>query len=291
MTPEERVDVCRQTREKASQAVLSVLKALSSPSEKEFAGALWSEVAKSQELHERGWYDPPPQGAAVLFASTNSLDRLLFDTLRKEKFWPSQDFKFTKDSVGFVYLSPVHRAAGIIGDFAVTIYNGSDRKIQNHIARCLALVEKVVAYAEVGMEFREIHDVAQKLLSEEKLSNARTLTYTDTVGTNIGHTIPWTYENPTLEEEEIIKNGDFETLKNLISKKRVNLNKEESFKIPNTIAFTVELRIEDPVDPAVPNIYFHLIVSFKNGVKNVVANFSEVFGEMGMDSYLISRHG
>ena len=289
MNTEKRIDTCIGVRTLAANEVIKTFKKLTQPSELEFCASLTEGLKKHSELYGQGWYDPPPGGVVALFSDEKSFSRVLFDTLRKEEFWPNSQHIFNKTSVGFVYCSPVDRPTGIIGDFAVTVYRGTDIQVQEHLKRCLAIVERAAEFAKVGMEFREIHNFSQKLLFDEGLSNRRTLTYTDKVGTNIGHTIPWSYEDPTPEEEKIISSQDFNALKKLISSKRINLNKEERFKVPKTIAFTVELRIEDPNDSTLPNTYSHVIVTFKSGTKKVVTNFNPVFEVMGMHSYLVSR--
>jgi hypothetical protein len=120
-------------------------------------------------------------------------------------------------------------------------------------------------------------------MAEQGLNNNRTITYTDKVKTNIGHTVPWSYEDPTPEELSIINGTDFDKLKNLISSKRINLNEKEDFKIPPTIAFTTEFRAESNKDPHLPNASFHLIVSFVDGKKEVLGGFNTVFQATRMD--------
>lgn len=75
------------------------------------------------------------------------------------------------------------------------------------------------------MDAKQRIQICQKLMEERGLNNQRTITYTDKARSNIGHTIPWSYEKPTNEETAIIEGDDFDKLKNLISSKRVNLNK------------------------------------------------------------------
>src|SRR5262249_7803608 len=145
---------------------------------------------------------------AALFGQPNNYQRLLFDTLRKEEFWPKDEYKFGENSVAIIYASPVHKASGIIGDFGTTIYKGKDKRILDHLNNCLNTLKKSTDQIETGMEFREIHDLTQKIIAQNNLTNARTITWTDTVGTNLGHTIPWTYENPTAEEEKIIASNN-----------------------------------------------------------------------------------
>jgi hypothetical protein len=216
---------------------------------------------------------------------------LKFDTLRKSEYWPSNDHKLLRDSVGILYASPIDKATGIIGDFGLTIYRGSDLKIQSHLSTCLSVLEQAAEAAAEDMEFRELHNLAQRLFNKSNLTNARTVTWTDTVGTNLGHTIPWSYEIPTSSESDIISAGSLPELQNLISSKRVNVNQVERFKIPKNIAFTLEARLESSVDGAMPNTFYHLIIIFENGTKKVLSNFNAIFQTLGMDVYMGSKSG
>lgn len=137
-------------------------------------------------------------------------------------------------------------------------------------------------YAQVSMEFCELHHFAQKSFTRKGLTNARTVTWTDKVGTNLGHTIPWSYEEPDDIEQQIITDRDFQKLSKLISEKRINVNRFEHFRITDDIAFTVEARLESMEDPSLPNVFYHLIVTYKDGKKIVLANFNKVFDAFGM---------
>ena len=126
------------------------------------------------------------------------------------------------------------------------------------------------------MEFRGLHARAQKLFARESLNNDRTVTHTDKVGTNLGHTIPWTHKDPTESEQAIISGNSFEKLKNLISSKRVNVNSRETFKIPENIVFTFEARLEDSEDSKMPLVFFHLLVVFRYGKRGIVSGFEDL---------------
>ena len=140
------------------------------------------------------------------------------------------------------------------------------------------------------MEFRDIHDYAQKQFKDYGLNNDRTVTWTDKVGTNLGHTIPFTYEKLTKSEQEVIDSGEFKQVKDLISSKRVNVNKVEKFEIPATIAFTNEVRLEDSNDPTMPLLFFHLVILFKDGRKTIRSNFNLIFKTLGMDKFIQSKY-
>ncbi|MEX0616608.1 MAG: M24 family metallopeptidase [Candidatus Woykebacteria bacterium] len=288
-TVQERVDICVKTKKLSAGLIRNVLSENLEISEAKFRDLLHEEMKKEPEIYEGGWYEPPPFGIGVLFSKTDDFARLQYDTLREGKFWPGENHVLKNGSVGLIYLSPVNRETGIIGEFGTTIYLGKDEKIKKHLGKSLNLLEKVAGYVEVGMEFRELHNSAQKLFVENGLNNERTVTYTDKVGTNLGHTIPWTHEEPTSEEVNTIKGGNFKRLKGLISSKRINVNGEEKFKIPENIAFTVEVRLEDSEERKLPLVFFHLIVAVKNGKKNTYSYFGEIFKLLEMDKYMGSN--
>lgn len=280
---EDRINTCEKLRKETANVIAEILAEDKNISEIGFRNKLLEKLKNNKNIHERGWYEPPAFGIAVLFADAENPSRLLFDNLRKEEFWPKEENFFDKNGIGIVYASPVDKRTGIIGDLGLTIYGGKNLQIQNHIKNCLDVLEKVVEFIKIEMEFKEIHAFAQKTLEENKLNNNRTLTYTDKIGTNIGHTVPWSYEYPQPMEEKIIQSGNISDIKNLISSKRVHISSKESFKVLPTIAFTVEIRAESNDNPSLPNVFFHFIVCFKNGKKKILGNFNSVFEALGMN--------
>ena len=279
---------CKTAREKAAQTAAEVLKSSMNISESELCKK-WSENLYKGGIHASGWYSPPPRGLAALFEHESLPQRVAYDNLRKQEFWPLGSKVFGQNSIGYIYASPVAKLSGIIGDFGMTVYSGSNKNILSHIKSILETVEQAAEYAQVGMEFREIYNFCQKLMAEKGLNNKRTMAYTETAGTNIGHTVPWTYELPTTDELAVINGANFETLKNLISKKRVHLNGQETFKIPSTVAFTLEPRAESNVNPSLPMASLHLIITFVDGKKEILANFNPIFQVLEMDKFIQSR--
>jgi len=270
------ISTCLQTRALASRAVGKVLKSTGGISEGEFAEKLSVEFRTQKNLYPGGWYDPPPNGIGILFADQRSFKRLSYDNLRKEEYWPKKEVKLGENTVGMVYASPVDKKSGVIGDTGFSFYKGQDKKIKQQLSRVLKVVKKAAKFAQVGMEFRELHEQAQKLFAKEALNNGRTVTYADEVGTNLGHTIPWTYEDPIESEQAVISGNSFERLKNLISSKRVNLNSQETFRTPENIVFTFEARLEDSNDSQMPSVFYHLLVLFKEGKQEIISGFEDL---------------
>jgi len=283
MQAQERIKICKQTRIKAAQAMADVLKMDKPISEVDFCNQLNEKLSSNPEIWDQGWYSPPPKGLSALFAPEVDPKRVAYDNLRKEEFWPRKENIFTDNSIGYIYASPINKLSGIIGDFGMTIYKGSNAKIIEHIKSCLDLTEKTAEYAQVGMEFREIYDYCQKLMKEKGLNNERMITYTDKVGTNIGHTVPWSYKDPNLEEKQTLEGNSFEKVRELISTQRVHLNSKERFKIPPTIAFTIEPRAENSFLPGLPMSSFHTILTFSEGKKEILGNFNPIFQAVKMD--------
>ncbi len=286
---ENTINICERTRDWLSHTISSTLSRQNDISEKQFATIIGAHIRDNSDLHHEGWYAPPPNGISALFSRSNDFDRLKYDTLRKEEHWPQEEFKLLKESAGALYASPIHRVTGTIGDFGMTVYRGNNKNVQSHLVNCLNTLEQAAGLAQIDMEFRELHDLAQKLFKENSLHNALTVTRTDPVGTNLGHTIPWSYEEPTAGEQNVINGQSLNDLRNLISNKRVHVNRVEQFKIPLNIAFTLEARLESSVDRLMPNTYFHLIITFKNGNKKILTNFNELFFALGMNSYITSK--
>ena len=94
---------------------------------------------------------------------------------------------------------------------------------------------------------------------------------------NLGHTIPGTFNDGFLPGDS------FEKTRESIRTKRIHLIDTENFEIPESCAFTVELRLEDANNPDLPSVYFQFIVCFRNGEKMILDNFIEIFHAVGMD--------
>src|SRR4030042_4530690 len=82
-------------------------------SEKEFAKRWLAEIGKSSEVFPQGWYQPPPAGIGVLFATDEDTERISFRSLRYRKYWPRDDvFLECEKGLIMVYFSAVERNTG-----------------------------------------------------------------------------------------------------------------------------------------------------------------------------------
>lgn len=283
------IERATQLREQASQATLRALCATPTASEVTMHEALQRELAEVDDIFSEGWYSPPPQGIGVLLADQDDPLRLQYDTLRSEAFWPSEQHVRTMGSVGLIHVSPVDRFSGMIGDFGLTFYQGDNEAIQEHLKESLRAIEAIAGFADAGVTYAEVFENARSVLSARRLTPDRMTTDHDPSGLNFGHTLPWTARNPSTLEQYAMDVGDFEPLKEDIRRRRSYIAANETSRIPKTGAFTVEARLESLEDKDLPLAYFHLLVAFKNGEKQIHANLNPVFEALTMD-YIRSKY-
>lgn len=290
MSLNDSIDFCIENRKFVAQIIADVLAVKNGCNEKTVQQALLRAIKEQPDFHDRGWYDPPPGGVGVLFADENDeFERSKFPTLRTEQYWPHENYKLTDETVGTIYVSPVHRASGIIGDMGLTFYCGTREDIKEHLKQCLIATEDIAEQARAGMMFKELYAIGQQILAERQLHNDWMITLNDpTHGADYGHTLPWTYENTTSDEKRIIESKDFNQIKELISDKRLYINPIEEFVIPPTIAFSIEPRIGSKLDPKLPGGYFYCTVIFKDGKRQIINNINTIFDTLKIN-YMRSR--
>lgn len=265
------------TREIASRIATESLQDMDNISEAQLRDRILSHTSKYNNLFPKGWYDPPAGGVGILFDQA-PFQRLQFNSLRDPLSWPSESSKFDKETVGIVYLSPVDRPTHMIGDIGFTIYNGENEEIKNHIRKCHDLTLSVAEHAQVGMKFSDLYAFAMKqFVDEVKIIGWMTTTSDPLKGVNLGHTLPGSYGDDFSHSES------FDEVRKEITSKRMYINVAEDFIIPETCAFTVETRLADEGKPYLPNVFFHFIVTFSEGEKQILKNFEEIFKIAKMD--------
>lgn len=285
-TPNQNIETCINTRQIAVDVVNKVLKNFHDVSEVDLRDKLQKALAAQPELLPEGWYDPPPAGIGILFENPGD-NRSKYTTFREAPYWPKSKYKLSDETVGMVYMSPVDKATGIIGDLGFSFYRGNNQKIRAHMRKVLETLETIVEYTGVGVEFREISRFAGDAYKKAGLVPC-VVTQKEAVGVNVGHSVPWSYEHQTAKEIVVLKSGSLDEIQKMIQQKRIFVDEAEEFEIPKTAAFTIETRAIDANDQAMPNIHFHFIVTFTNGQKRVLGGFNPIFDTLEMD-YIRSR--
>lgn len=267
------------TRILAGKILSEALRDIDGLSETEIKDKIFKNISRRKQLFPQGWYSPPPDGIVVLLAE-KPFSRLLYDSNRKKDYWPQKKFACGNETVGNIYISPVNKTTGMFGDMGLTFYRGNNEKIKRHLKNSFSAILKIAEYTRVGMKFSEICEFAFKTY-KNKLKPTFWLTTSSDPNhkLNLGHTVPGSFEKK-------FNCGGFEQIKEVIKNNRVYINDNVHFIIPETCAFTIESRIEDCNDASLPSVFFHFIVCFEQGKKNILQNFDGVFNAIGMDYIL-----
>lgn len=280
----ERIRVVQRTRGIAGVALADALNHGHEASSERAICDLWLQTIgkKTPSICADGWYQPPPGGVAVLIGHpANSFARMNFDSLRNPAFWASKDISLSDDCLIYAYASPFDRGTALLGDIGLTLYRGSKQSIRDHLSMCLELTIRIACFAEVGMEFRELFNYAQRQIDAAHLSNETSSTASGLA--NIGHTVPWSYEEYSGDAVKCIDTGNMRAIGDMISKHRVSINGSATLRIQPTMAFTVEPQIASSTAPLCS---YHAIVAFSKATRSISLPFDALFKAFAMDDYM-----
>ena len=242
--------IFNSARQKATSALQETLKEFYGKeeiSERIFAQRWLERLSEKKDVYAKGWYSPPPYGTAVL-----SGDRLNFDSLRNEKFWPSERIIDWRDGFLYAYCSPVDKISGYMGDMSVTLYFGKDEKIKEHFRNCRVAAEDIFDHLEDSEGPGELFRYSQEIFrSRGLLSNV--ISRTDSLPSNLGHTFAHLEEiadKAELTKEEI----------DHLSSSRHFLNQGADFVFEEGLQFTVEPQLLSLNDASFPKVTHHFVV-------------------------------
>ena len=270
------ISAIERTRETAASIVSSTLTNYQGKTEQEIRDRILEEMAKCTEIFPQGWYDPPPGGVSILIGK----ERMAFDSLRKPEYWPRADIRYNAGEPVMIYVSPLDRATQMLGDLGLTVYQSDDVTLQSHVRRGLNTVLDIAQRANIGMSFADLYAAGREVLAKHGFEHARIAPITSNAGdSNFGHTVPWS-------DGEAPGELPIHELREKIRVARRFINPDEQYVIPPTCAFTVESRLLDPEKPTLPNIFFHVIVTFSEGRKKVLTNFEGIFKQVGTEYML-----
>lgn len=230
------------------------------------------------------WYDPPPEGIAVLFSTEENHNRINYSTLRPKDYWPNPKIYFDKEGLGYLFASPYTfiENVPIIGDFGFTYYLGKNQKIIDHFKKCKELMNKIYNSVSVGMTYNEVYSAISMLINKYNMQN-NVFSTTDKTGINLGHSIPFIDRSPTHKEFDSFNSGNKNQINKSISAARIFINKNENFVIDENCAMTIEPRLTSSENKSLPMCSFHTIIQFVEGEKILLTNFKGVFNILGMD--------
>ncbi len=282
-TPTNNADIIQYTRDFAALSLLEALN-LQGASECAICERWLDKMASHPQICPDGWYQPPPRGAVVLIGDdADKYARLNYESLRHPSSWPRDNIHLSDLSLIYAYASPIHRSTGLIGDIGVTLYRGSQSRIQEYLRACLDLTVRVACFADIGMEFRELYHFASQQLQNAHFKNEASSTATGIP--NIGHTIPWSFEPYRDNAAETIRTYGACNLQMEISKQRISIGSDVTMRILPTMAFTIEPQLKAD---NLPLASYHVIVTFSDGQKKILGGFEPLFSDFSMMSYMES---
>lgn len=286
------LDIVKRTRKISADSLFTVFKNVLSTtkqiSEAQFRDLWLKELRIYKEIFPNGWYDPPPFGIVVLFAAPKD-KRADFVNLRPKEFWPRDDI-FLDRKEGYLYLfaSPVDRKTAITGDFGINIYFGKDEKVIEHLTHSSEIDRKIFGFAQVDMTSTDVFNFAEKEITRSGLRiNIRSVTGRNNF--NTGHTIPFAFEDLIADEKKTLlaSEKNWNGVKTMISTKRKFVMLDESWKIKPGMAFTIEPGLKIEKDISIPmTMLHHTAIFYKDGSKELLTNFDEIFKLVGMDYML-----
>jgi hypothetical protein len=290
---ESRLALCRAARKTASDSLLRALTSLretkQAVSEVILRDKWLATLRQSPGLLPDGWYTPPPHGLGVLFGQAAANGRTNYKTLRPPDVWPRANIYWDDTSpMAYCFASPITLDKHIIGDFGGTFYRGHDKKIQNHLRRCLNLTRAVFDFIEIGMPFRQVYRFANSLFAKEHLQNCVTST-TDPAGMDIGHTVPFVASPLPVRDGQGSADADKkpQNISARISRSRIFINDQENTVYEPGMAITLEPRLIDLDDKNLPMASYHTIVCLhQDGTKELMTCFDDLFKFLAME-YMI----
>ncbi len=207
-------------------------------SEEELCSRWLSKVRKLGHTFDSGWYTPPPNGYAALVACEDDLDRISFDSLRSQNYWPCSRNVDWNSGLLYVYCSPVDRMTGEIGDFTAFHYFGQNKQILRHIAECKAVHRDILDCIQTTMTSKELHEVAASILDGHNLY-IEGYSATDPGRVNLGHTFTRLSQDRLSDGASQLDADDIAQL----SQSRRFINQIDSWSLMEAKCFTVEPRL------------------------------------------------
>jgi hypothetical protein len=218
---------------------------------------LWLERLRAEpSLSTNGWYEPPPDGMAVLFAHDAEVGRVGFESLRPEAFWPSATKMDWSRGVMYGYCSPVAISEGLPADFALTLYFGENRRVRRHFQDAVAVTHEVIDTVTPETESRALFDLSEALFRERGFrSNVASIT--DSVPVDLGHTLP------RLDERFLDGNRELNAAaRESVRHARRFVSESSDWPLAGAGQVTVEPRLVSREDPGLPQISLHYVLAF-----------------------------
>jgi hypothetical protein len=227
-------------------------------------------------LTANGWYDPPPEGIAVLSGRDDASQPFRFSSLRQPECWPSHDRIIDwRHGVIYAYCSPLDTARGLLADFGITLYFGSDPEIIAFYRAALRTTREIIEAIQPELDARTLFEQAAEIISAARMSNNVTsITHSDP--NDIGHSFPCLgtgqLDGRHLDASAI----------SVIRNSRKYVCRADTWYLAEVAQFTVEPNLISLDNPALPQFSPHYVVAIDQGAVATSTDCDELFAAFGL---------
>jgi hypothetical protein len=225
-------------------------------------------------LSADGWYQPPPEGMAVLADSEPEFRRIRFGSLRDQVNWPSTREIDWDNGMLYAYCSPVHIESGIPGDFAVTLYFGRREAVRSHFAHAYRATKRVLELVTPEISSVELFKLSEEVFAEARLKNS-VISVTDTSPLDLGHSLPRVDSAALKSGRELSAD-----VRNQVRLGRQFISRSSPWTLASANQVTVEPQLICLEDESLPQISFHYVVVTQN--RTHLNECDRIFQDLGL---------
>jgi hypothetical protein len=257
--------------------VLNDLQGSEEVSEIVFRDEWLARLNRDERLYRAGWYAPPPNGIAVLFAPRNMPSRISFRTLRDEASWPTAETLDWTEGLLFAYCSPVDIETGLMGDFAITLYLGQDERLLRHFKQCHQATKEVLELCSAETTAQELFVSSQRIFNAQGLENS-VVSKTDSTPLDLGHSLVRLQGSSEPDRKSRTLS---QAAANELSIGRQFISADHNWTLGSIPQFTVEPQLRSISDASLPQITFHYVVA-PGERGSLLAECDDLFSQYGL---------
>ena len=245
-------------------------------SEKRFRDEWLAKLRGQPQLTTNGWYDPPPHGMGILFGSDTAAQGFSCSSLRSPERWPSDNVIDWPRGLMYAYCSPVHIPSGLPGDFGVTLYFGSQRRVLMHFAKALELANIVLTSITSNTTSRALFRFSQDTFRTANMrSNVASIT--DTVPVDLGHSL-------SRLPMELLSDGRqlTDTAIERVRRERLFISESADWPLCGAGQWTIEPSLIYPADPSLPQVSPHYVIDVSHERVVILRECDLLFEKFGL---------
>jgi hypothetical protein len=257
------------------RATLEELLGVNGVTERRFRDEWLARLAEHPDVTLNGWYDPPPSGVAVLFATEDDPTRTQFSSLRPTKLWPGETALDSRRGILYAYCSPLSLSDGLAGDFQVTLYFGARSRVRDQFRHVIDATYTVIAEIAPDTRSRPLFERSEEVFARRGL-RSNVVSITDAVPVDLGHSLPALKRSPdaprtlTAEEQDVVR------------RQRLFISAASDWLLADAGQVTIEPRLFLVADRSLPQVNVHYVVGVADGEVAVLNECDELHRQFGL---------